>query len=360
MGERFRLGLVGPGDVAERDYLPEFDRIADRAEIAAVCGRREDRARTVGERLGVPWYIEVARMLEEVELDGVLNLTPIQRHASITREALEAGLHVYSEKPLAGSVAEAEALADLASRRGLALVAAPSVLRFPQVRYVADLLGEGAIGEIRTVRAVVTAGPPPWEGYASDPTPYFTEGGGPLVDLAVYPLHAITGLVGSVARVAASGLRSRDRFTVEEGPLAGTEVPVAVDDAWVLLLELAGGAIGTVEADYTTVGTRAPELELHGTRGTIALSLLDGSAPVEVVREDGTWTSHPVPDVARAAGGPDHLLGVAHLLDVAREGATNELSPAHAIHVLEVLEAAAEARDGSARRLRTTVGGRPA
>jgi predicted dehydrogenase len=356
MSGRMRLGLIGAGDVAERDYLPEFDRIADRAEIAAVCARGEARARGAAERFGVPWFTDLERMLADVDLDGVVNLTPIQAHEATTAAALAAGLHVYSEKPLAGSVAAARRLRDEAGRKGVALVVAPSVMVFPQVRLVRRLLDDGVIGEVQTVRGVAFAGRPPWPGYASDPSQFFAEGGGPVVDMAVYPLHAITGLVGAVRRVSAMGLRSRDRFVVDDGPHAGVEVPIVVDDAWALLLELEGGRVGTVETNYTSNGSRAPELELHGTRGTLALSLLDVAAPVEILDADGTWTQHAPAGIERS-GGPDHILGVAHLVQVAKDGAPNELSPDHAIHVLDVIESAAASRDGTTRDISTTVGG---
>ncbi len=161
------------GDVAGRDYLPEFHRIADRAEIVAVCGRGEDRARATGESLGVPWFTDRGTMFDAIEMDAVVNLTPIPVHEETTMAALEAGLHVYSEKPLGMSVDGAVRLRDEAAARGLVLVAAPSVLVFPQVRRARALLADGAIGAVHTVRGLGFGGVPPWEGYGSDPGPFF-------------------------------------------------------------------------------------------------------------------------------------------------------------------------------------------
>ena len=61
-----RLAILGPGDVAGRDYLPEFHRIADRAEIVAVCGRGEERARAAGESLGVAWFTDTGESFHSV------------------------------------------------------------------------------------------------------------------------------------------------------------------------------------------------------------------------------------------------------------------------------------------------------
>ena len=354
MTERARVAILGPGDVAQRDYLPEFHRIEDRAEIVAVCGRTGGRAREVAERYGAAWFTDQATMLREVAIDALLNLTPIQAHTATTAMALDAGVHVYSEKPLAGSVADGRDLERRAAERGLQLVAAPSVMLFPQVILARQLIVDGRIGDVHTVRGAVMGAVPPWPGFGSDPTPYFSPGGGPLVDLGVYPLHAITGLIGPARRVVAMSSRVGRGFIVPDGRAAGAHVDVAVDDTWVTMLDLGEGRIATVEANYSSHGTRAAELELMGTGGTIALSLLDVSAPIEVLA-DGEWTTLAVPATGRDQG-PDHLLGVEHLLDLVAGAAAPALTPAHAIHVVEIVEAAERsARDGVVSTVETTI-----
>jgi predicted dehydrogenase len=354
MTERVRVAILGPGDVAHRDYLPEFHRIEDRAQIVAVCGRTERRARETADRYSAAWFTDQATMLRDVEIDALINLTPIQAHAATTAMALDAGVHVYSEKPLAGSVAEGRDLERRAAVHGLQLVAAPSVMLFPQVVLAQQLIADGRIGDVHTLRGAVMGAVPPWPGFGSDPTPYFSPGGGPLVDLGVYPLHAITGLVGPARRVVAMSSRVGRGFTVPDGPAAGAHIDVAVDDTWVTMLDLGDGRTATVEANYSSHGTRAAELELMGTDGTIALSLLDVSAPVEVLA-GGAWTTHSVPQAGRAEG-PDHILGVEHLLELIAETPAPKLTPAHAIHVIEIVEASERsARDGVVCALGTTI-----
>ncbi|HEY6567501.1 MAG TPA: Gfo/Idh/MocA family oxidoreductase [Actinomycetota bacterium] len=351
---RARLAILGPGDVAGRDYLPEFHRIADRAEIVAVCGRGEERARVTGGAIGVPWFTDPGVMFDAIEMDAVVNLTPIPVHEETTMAALEAGLHVYSEKPLGMSVDGARRLRDEAAARGLVLVAAPSVLVFPQVRRARELLADGAIGAVHTVRGLGFGGVPPWEGYGSDPGPFFAPGAGPLVDLGVYPLHAITGLLGPARRVSAMSARTREAFDITEGPLAGQRVPVDVDDAWVMTLDLGERRLATVEANFTAHGSRSSELELMGDGGTIAFSLLDVAAPMHVLDTGGVWTTLEV-ETGRPAGGPDHILGVEHLVECIRGDASPVLSADHAIHVIEILHAAVRsAADGSTVDLRTS------
>lgn len=336
---RVRLALLGCGDVARRDYLPEFHRIAERAEIVAVCGRTEERARAVAAEYGIPeWYMDYRDMLAEAPADAVVNLTPMQLHAETTLAALEAGRHVYTEKPVAGSVADAERVRDAARARGIVLVCAPCVMLFPQVRHARGLLEAGAIGPVYSARGHGLGGVPPWGGYPSDPSPFFAAGGGPLRDMGVYPLHALTGLLGPARRVSAMSARARESFVVDDGPAAGRRVPIEVDDNWHVTLDLGAGRLASVDANNVVRGTRAPQLEIFGLEGTIALDLLDVSAPVQVLRSGGGWESVSVPHVRES--GPDHLLGVEHLVDCIETGAAPVLSVEHALHVVEIMEAA--------------------
>jgi predicted dehydrogenase len=351
---RVRLAVLGPGDVATRDYLPEFHRIADRARIVAVCGRGEARAKAVAEDFGVPWFTDQEQMTHDVPIDAVINLTPISVHEATTTVALRAGQHVYSEKPLASSVEAARRLRDEAATRELVLVAAPSVLLFPQVELARRLLEDETIGQVHTVRGLGFGGVPPWEGYGSDPGPFFAEGAGPLVDLGVYPLHAITGLIGPARRVVAMSARTRDWFDIVDGPLAGTRIPVQVDDAWAVTMDLEHARLATVEANFTAHGTRSAELELMGERGTIALSLLDVSLPLHVLDGSGSWRAIDV-EAGRHDGGPDHIVGVEHMVECIRTGARPRLHADHAIHVLEILAASAHSAQGAgAVQLETT------
>jgi len=128
---QIRLALLGAGDVAQRDYLPELHRLDGRVERVAICSLSPDRARDMAQQYHFErWYADgdYARMLRENEIDAVANLTPIQRHFQTNLGLLRAGKHVYSEKPLAGSAAEARQLQQEAGGRGLTLVTAPCVI----------------------------------------------------------------------------------------------------------------------------------------------------------------------------------------------------------------------------------------
>ncbi|MGQ0636426.1 MAG: Gfo/Idh/MocA family protein [Planctomycetaceae bacterium] len=352
---KLRLALIGCGDVAHRDYLPEFHRLADRAELVAVCGRSDNRARATAAQYGIPaWYTDYALLLAEVEADAVINLSPIQHHAEIDLAVLESGRHVYSEKPVAGSVRDVARLRDVARRRGLTMVCAPSVMLFPQVRSAQRLLDE--IGEVHLARGCGHGGVPPWPGYTSDPSPFFARGAGPAIDMGVYPLHALTGLLGAVQRVTAMSARAQRRFVVTDGPATGQEVITEVDDNWQMILDFGGGRLATVDANNCVQGSRAPQLELYGLSGTIAVDLLDVSAPLAILRAGKDWETLPASRSGRASG-PDHLLGVEHLVDCLERRQAPILSVEHALHVVEVVEKAARAAaEGRTLDIESTLG----
>lgn len=352
---RVRLAFIGCGDVAQRDYLPELQRIADRIELSAVCSIVEEEARTVAETYGFDaWYTDYERMLSETEADAVVDLTPMPLHFEVNLAALRAGKHVYSEKPVASSLQQAQQLKAESAAQGRMLVCAPCVMLFPQVRRVQSLLAEGAIGMVYSASGAGHGGVPPWGGYRSDPSPYFKQGGGPARDMGVYPLHALTGLLGPARRVSAMAEQVLDRFTIEEGPFAGKVVEVEVQDNWHILLDFGDSRLAAVDATNCVQGTLCPQLELRGLQGTVAANLLDVSAPISLLRAGQGWETIPISQTGRASG-PDHLLGIEHLVDCIQEQRAPVLSVDHALHVVEIIEKAMQsAMEGETMDIEST------
>lgn len=350
---QIKLALLGCGDVAQRDYLPEFHRIADRARIVALCTRTPERMAAAQQQYDIPTgYTDYRQMLAETDADAVINLTPIQLHDATNRAILESGRHLYSEKPAASTAQVAAELAVLAQARQVHAVCAPSIRLFPQMQYVARLLQAGEIGPVYSARGYGHFGVPPWEGYPSDPTPFFADGAGPMLDMGVYPLHALTALLGPVMRVTAFVTRVQESFTVTDGPHRGLRVPVVAPDHWQVLLDFGRGCFASVAANAVVVETRCPPLEVHGLAGTIAFDPIYVQQPVEVLRRGQGWETLTPPLPGARPGrvvGPDHILGVEHLLDCIEGRCAPLLGFDQAAHVLRAIEAAA----ASARMGRT-------
>jgi predicted dehydrogenase len=345
VSDELRIAVIGAGDVAARDYLPEMHRLAGKARVDLLASRTGQRTRDIAEKFGIPrWTLSWRDALAD-DIDVIVNLTPAPLHDEINLAAVTAGKHLYTEKPSVIGVEAGRRLQAAATRSGSVVVAAPSLVLFPQVRRAAEVLASNAIGPVHSARAFCSAGLGPWEGYEGDHTPFWSAEIGPLTDLGIYPLHAITGLLGPAIRVCAMSSTTRREFTVVDGPYAGQRVPVASPDNWQVILELATGALVSIQSAFCIAANAGPSLELNGEVGTIGLNLLDVAAPISVLAGSEGWVDEAVPH--QRAEGPDHLLGVEHLVDCLATGERPQASLEHALHVLEILEAAARsARTG--------------
>jgi predicted dehydrogenase len=150
------VAMLGCGYVANmyRLTLPAHGGL----RLAGVFDRERSRAETMARLTGAPAYGSLRDLLDDRATPLVMNLTNPREHHATTRALLEAGKHVYSEKPLALDVAEARALADLAEARGLMLCSAPCTLLNPVAQTVWRTLRAGAVGRVRLVYAEMDDG----------------------------------------------------------------------------------------------------------------------------------------------------------------------------------------------------------
>ena len=174
------------------------------------------------------------------------------------------------------------------------------------------------------------------------------------MDMGVYPLHVLTGLLGPVQRVTAMTGHVLQDFIVPDGPHEGKVVPVEEDDNWHMLLDFGGSRIAGVAAQGCIQDTRVPQVEIHGLKGTIALNILDVAAPVELFRTGIGWQQIKLPQTGRLSG-PDHLLGIEHLIDSIQNSTKPVLDADHALHVIEIIEKAAQsALEGTTLKVTST------
>jgi predicted dehydrogenase len=365
---RLRLGIIGCGDVAHRHYLPPLADLSDRVEIRGLAdprpGAAEAAARTVARwSPGAQPFVDIGRFLAEAELDAVFNLTPAPIHGTVNRQSLEAGLHVYSEKPLASSVAEADALIATARERGVLLLAAPATAVTRRFRWLAEIVASERYGRLSLVVGhTADPGPAAWREYTGDPTPFYGPGVGPVFDHGVYRLHGMTTLMGPVRRVQAMGAIGVPRRVVRGGPLTGRTIEVTAPDSVLLNLEFANGGLGQLLASFGTANTLAPWLELHFERATISFpgSQYDKDGPASIYLEDegplgleGWSHDHrpPPPDEAL----PVVETGVVHFIAALRGEEAPALTAEHARHVLDiVLKAYESVADGRSHETETT------
>jgi predicted dehydrogenase len=356
---RPRLAVVGCGDVALRRYLPTLAAMAAGVDLVACCDADAARARAaVADSAGWAPGVRAARDVSEVvrseRLDGVLNLTPPNAHAEVTSACLEAGVHVFSEKPLATELGAARELVALAAADSTMLLCAPAVMATARFRWLSDLIASGRIGRITlAVGQIANLGPAAWRAYTGDVGAYYRPGAGPLLDQGVYVLHAMVGLLGPARRVQAFSATAMPERT----STSGAGIPVEVADHWLVQLDFGDDVLAQVLSSYAAPGSRAPLLELHGERGSISVSEtppLTDAGPVDLYLEDGWNRNVRPPEPPRAA---DSMIGVgvAHFVGCLAGREAPVLTADRALHVLEIaLKSEESAAGGEALRLETS------
>jgi predicted dehydrogenase len=354
--ERVKLALVGCGVIANATYLPEITAMP-KADLVAVCDIVEERARAAAEQFGVPHvYTDFDRMLDEEAFDLLVNTTHIQAHYETNLKALQSGRHVYSEKTMATTVEEATDLIEEARCRGLRLGAAAATMLDPVHRKVKELLETGAIGKVAFISAHHSHSGAAWFPYwATDPTWFYKPGAGPLLDLGVYGLHTITGLLGPAKRVAClSGIAFPVRY-VRGGPYEGKRIDVELDDNTLLMLDFGDATFAMLDSTYCVRAAKDPRrMQIFGEVGTIVTR---GELPLEVYRDDTKldlmgWIE-PQLTQAKRWSLPD---GVAHLIDCILDPSLSVItSGEHARHVIEIMNRCYDAaREGRTVGLETT------
>ena len=360
-----RLGVVGCGDVAFRTYFPGLAPLAGRAEVVAVFDPVSDRAQRAAALFpGAEAYTSYERLLGHDGLDAVLNFTPAPFHRDVNAAALEAGLHVYSEKPLAATVDQGRELIALAKRQERLLLCAPAVMATTRFRWLKEVIASGRIGQpTLAVAQMANMGPASWRQYTGDPAVFYSTDVGPLLDTGVYVLHAITGLLGAAKRVQAFGGVAIPRRDVLIPERAGQVVEVGANDHMLIHLDFGNNVFAQVLSSFAVPGSQAPAMELHATTGSISISLAqwyDANGPVDLMLRDpgplaiegwlrdvGSPTASPFPNLI--ANGPAQLVACI-------EGTEEPIITAeHALHVLEIILCATRsASEGRALELQTT------
>ena len=348
----FRIGLIGCGRISDI-YLKNCGRFPE-LEVVACASLKLEESQAKAAQYGIPKACLPDEIFADPEIDAVLNLTIPAAHAEISLKALEAGKHVYSEKPFATTRADGKRLLTLAKAKGLLVGNAPDTFLGARWQTVRRLIDGGAIGRPTGVFAHV--GTHGTERHNPNPDFYYAKGGGPLLDLGPYYLTAMVFLFGPIARVAGLSRRTFDRRQIENGPRNGEWMPVEVDTHVISLLEFESGVIGDMTMSFDVWDSEAPRFEIYGEEGTICIPDPDPVHGANIfggevwlrTRETARWTHQPRPPgrenwtvVESRHGFEDdsRALGLLDLAYAARNGRAPRASGALAYHVFEVMDA---------------------
>ncbi len=337
-----RIGMIGCG-VISKQYLATFDALPD-VQLVAVADLDPARAAAAAEgREGVR-ALSVEELIADPEVDTVLNLTIPAAHAGIDHAAIAAGKNVYSEKPFAVTTEEGRQVLAAAAAAGVLVGSAPDTVLGTGTQTARAAIDDGVIGTPTAAMATMVC--PGHERWHPQPDFYYVPGGGPLLDMGPYYIHALVTLLGPVTSVIGAGSRVRSERTIGSGPRAGETIPVSTDTHVTGVLVHASGVLSTLVMSFDAVATSAHPIEIHGTEGTLAVpdpNHFDGEVTVRRLVGEG-WESLP------ASGGYVGAGRGIGLQDMAVRGAALRASGELGQHVLEVMNAVLESA-GSGQRV---------
>ncbi|WP_327004889.1 Gfo/Idh/MocA family oxidoreductase [Dactylosporangium sp. NBC_01737] len=332
MGNALNVGIIGAGKISGA-YATTFDRLST-VTLTSVADLDAGRAATLAAQYPGARAETPDELLAADDVDVVLNLTVPQAHTAVTLAAIASGKHVYVEKPLTATTAEARTVLAAAARAGRVVACAPDTVLGTGVQTARASVAAGDIGTpIAASAFMVTPGHERWH-----PAPefYYQPGGGPILDMGPYYLTALVTLLGPVRRVTGLSLTPRPTRTIGDGPRAGTVFPVHVATHVTGVLEHASGALTTLMMSFDVWEARLPRIEVYGTEGTLSLPDPNGfDGPVRLFAPGGDWAEIPERAGYRNAS---RGCGVADLGRALRTGTPPRASGELAFHVLDVME----------------------
>ncbi|MEO6183173.1 MAG: Gfo/Idh/MocA family oxidoreductase [Verrucomicrobiota bacterium] len=341
--KRIRIGLIGCGSVSG-SYLPVLSK-CPYAAVVSLCDIRPERARKRAEEFKVGHhYPHIDKMLAGEPFDFLINLTDMQEHEHLNRQGLAAGKHVWSEKPIANSLAAGQELLRMAQEKKRRLWGAPITVQSPQFAFMAKTLAQGALGRVAAAHADYGHEGPNWSSF------FYEKGGGSMPDLGVYNLTSLTGLLGPAKHVTAMlSIVTPERDITDKGKIKVTE-----EDNAMLLLDHGKGVISHVQSGFNYFnphghdgsGEQRHTITIVGSSGFLGLVGYDW-APQGV-----DFATHKQPKLERHATDAEGYIwqqGAALAAESLVTGKELLVTPEQALHVLEIITAARASQETGKR-----------
>jgi predicted dehydrogenase len=296
--------------------------------------------------------VSIDEVFNDESIEIVLNLTTPQSHAEITKRALEAGKHVYQEKPLGLSIEESAPLLELAAKFGRRIGCAPDTILGGGFQTARKLIDDGLIGRpIGGTAYFLSPGPESWHPNGDF---LFKRGAGPVFDMGPYYLTALVQLLGPIDRLFAAGQISRQERVIGSGQRKGEKFKVEVPTFVTAILVFASGASVHLGISFDVLGHEHKPIEIYGIDGSLLVpdpNTFGGN--VRLIRSGGGWQDMPH---THAYGDRNWRgIGLAEMVEAIRQGLPHRTSAEVAFHVLEVMEQITDiAVQGGERKINST------
>ena len=350
------IGVVGCGMISGI-YLKNLTRVFQNTRVVACAALHPERAQARAAEFDVPRACSVDELMRDPEVEVVLNLTVPNAHASVSLAALEAGKHVYLEKPLASSREEGLRVLETARRGELRVGGAPDTFLGSGLQTCRKLIDDGEIG--KPIGATAFFANHGWEWGHPDPEFFYKRGGGPIFDMGPYYLTALIALLGPVARVTGSTRTTFSERTITSEPKSGQKIEVEVPTHVSGVLEFASGAVGMILMSYDIYGHHLPKIEIHGTEGSLSVPDPNKFGGPILLRKKGEkeWRDAPL---AFGYQEDSRGIGVADMVDAIATGRPHRASGKLMHHVVDIAESLYDASRIGKHQTVTSVCERPA
>ncbi|MEI5679201.1 MULTISPECIES: Gfo/Idh/MocA family protein [unclassified Mesorhizobium] len=342
MAKKLGIGVIGCGNISKAYF--KLSPLFRGMEMRACADINEEAAKARAKEFSLRAET-VEGLLKADDIDIVVNLTIPAAHYEVSKQVLDAGKHVYSEKPFVLSVKEGLDLKKRAEKRGLRIGSAPDTFFGGSHQLARHMIDDGKLGKITSGTChVMSHGMEHWH---PNPDFFFLPGGGPILDLGPYYITNLVQLIGPVKRVAAlTAIPARER-TISSKPRAGEKIPVSTPTTIHALLEFENGAVITFNASWDVWHSGHAPMELYGENGTLYmpdpnffggdLRYTKGSKPAKKLPK---W-DHPFQKANEVhSQGPMANYRTAGLADMAiaiREGRPHRCSLDLALHVVDIM-----------------------
>ncbi|WP_068499275.1 Gfo/Idh/MocA family protein [Paenibacillus kribbensis] len=333
--ERMKAGIIGCGNISSI-YLENL-RNSPLIEVVAVADLLEERARARADEFNVENAYKVDELLRQPEIELVFNLTVPGSHALTDVAILEAGKHVYSEKPLAVSLEEGKRVLELAQAKNLRVGCAPDTFLGAGIQTARHAIQTGMIGQPVAATAFLMGRGPEW--WHENPGFFYAAGGGPMFDMGPYYLTSLIHLLGPIRRISGSvGIQIPERY-IHSGPKSGTPLQVETPTHLAGTLDFHNGAIVTLITSFDIQGaSELPRIEIYGTKGTLNLpdpNFFNGDVKLRRSGEENAEVLKPLFECGKNERG----IGAGEMVRAIRNEKNHRANAELAYHVLEAMHA---------------------
>jgi predicted dehydrogenase len=350
---KVKIGLIGTGNISAA-YI-KWTRSFEILDLAACADIDVEKARKVVADNNISKLCSVEEMLADPEIQIVVNLTIPAAHAAVSMAVIEAGKHVYSEKPLAVTREDGQKIVNRAREKGVLVGCAPDTFLGGGQQTCRKLIDEGQIGEpVAAVAFMAGHGPESWH---PNPDFYYQPGGGPMLDMGPYYLTALINLLGPVRRVTGSTRMSFKERIATSAQHNGRHIPVEVMTHVAGVVDFAAGAVGTIITSFDVWGHNLPRIEIYGSEGSLSVpdpNIFGGSVKL-LKGGQKEWTDIPLSHNENTGRG----IGVADMAYAIQTGRPHRAHGDMAFHVLDIMHAFEDASNSNQQVLVQSTCARP-